>query len=155
MSDFSDNLKRLRKKASLSQDTLAEKLRVSRQTVSSWERGKSYPDLDMLVQISEALHTSPNELLYPPQRDRRRHGKEILGRGWFYKLAIAVFVCGFFLGIRNGSQAYAPAPDTAGWHFVFSDGFKYWAPAFLIGMIFLGLHKIISLLCETRDRDDE
>ena len=41
MSDFSSNLRRFRKKAGLSQDALAEKLSVSRQTVSSWERGGS------------------------------------------------------------------------------------------------------------------
>ena len=41
MSDFSSNLRRLRKRAGLSQDALAEKLSVTRQTVSSWERGDS------------------------------------------------------------------------------------------------------------------
>ncbi len=41
MSDFSSNLRRLREKVGLSQDALAEKLSVSRQTVSSWERGGS------------------------------------------------------------------------------------------------------------------
>ena len=57
MSDFSSNLRRLRKRTGLSQDALAEKLSVTRQTVSSWERGNSYPDLDMLVHISDALAT--------------------------------------------------------------------------------------------------
>ena len=70
MSDFSSNLRRLRKRAGLSQDALAEKLSVARQTVSSWERGNSYPDLDMLVHISDALATDPNELLYPNQKRR-------------------------------------------------------------------------------------
>ena len=41
MSDFSSNLRRLRKRAGFSQDALAEKLSVTRQTVSSWERGVS------------------------------------------------------------------------------------------------------------------
>ena len=70
MSDFSSNLRRFRKKAGLSQDALAEKLSVSRQTVSSWERGNSYPDLDMLVRISDVLSTDSNELLYPNQKRR-------------------------------------------------------------------------------------
>ena len=69
MSDFSTNLKKLRRKATLSQDQLAERLNVTRQTVSSWERGKSYPDLDMLVQICDALHTTPDRLLYPPESE--------------------------------------------------------------------------------------
>ena len=42
MSDFSSNLRRLRKRAGLSQDALAEKLSVASQTVSSWERGVSH-----------------------------------------------------------------------------------------------------------------
>lgn len=42
MSDFSSNLKRYRKRAALSQEQLAEQLDVTRQTVSSWERGVSH-----------------------------------------------------------------------------------------------------------------
>ena len=42
MSDFSSNLRRLRKRTGLSQDALAEKLSVTRQTVSSWEQGVSH-----------------------------------------------------------------------------------------------------------------
>ena len=42
MSDFSSNLRRLQKRTGLSQDALAEKLSVTRQTVSSWERGVSH-----------------------------------------------------------------------------------------------------------------
>jgi hypothetical protein len=83
--------------------------------------------------------------------NKHRHVNEILSNGWFNKLAIAVFICGFFLGVFNGSQAYTSAPDTVGWQFVFSDGLKYWVPSFLIGMIFIGLQKIISLLIEIRD----
>ena len=150
MADFSSNLKRLRKKADMSQDALAEKLCVSRQTVSSWERGKSYPDLDMLVQISETLRTTPNELLYPPVGKRQNRTDELLNRG-FQKLAAAVFVCGFLMGVSSGSQAYAPTPDAAGWHFVFSDALRYWIPAFLSGMAFMGIQKILSLLYEIRD----
>lgn len=154
MADFSVNLKRLRKKADLSQDALAEKLCVSRQTVSSWERGKSYPDLDMLVQIGDALHTTPNELLYPPPEDKRRREEEaLIGRGWFHRIGIAVFACGFVLGVSNGAQPYAPTPGAVSWHFVFSDGLRYWIPAFLIGMIFIGLQRILSLLNEIKDNE--
>lgn len=155
MADFSDNLKRLRKKSNLSQDMLAERLCVSQQTVSSWERGKSYPDLDMLVQIGETLQTTPNVLLYPPVGNKSRRENEALGKGWFYKLAIAVFICGFLLGISNGSGAYAAGTDAVGWHFVFSDALQYWVLAFLIGMDFLGLQRIISLLCEIRDNKND
>ena len=65
MSDFSANLKRLRKRAERSQDSLAEELQVSRQTVSGWERGRSYPDLDMLLRLCDALHATPDQLFHP------------------------------------------------------------------------------------------
>ncbi|MFQ9472070.1 MAG: helix-turn-helix transcriptional regulator [Oscillospiraceae bacterium] len=42
MADFSSNLKRIRKRENLSQELLAEKLMVTRQTISNWERGVSH-----------------------------------------------------------------------------------------------------------------
>lgn len=151
MSDFSSNLKKLRKRANMSQDSLAEQLRVSRQTVSSWERGKSYPDLDMLVQICEALHATPDRLLYPPEKRNRFTVTEIVNAAFFQKIAFAIFVIGFVLGISAGSEAYSPAPNTVGWHFVFSYAFKYWGCAFLVGMVFVGIAKILSLLYSLRE----
>ena len=44
-----------RKKSGLSQENVAEKLGVSRQTISKWEKGLSVPDSDMLLALSEAL----------------------------------------------------------------------------------------------------
>ncbi|MCR4962913.1 MAG: helix-turn-helix domain-containing protein [Firmicutes bacterium] len=153
MADFSLNLKRLRKKSNLSQDALAEQLCVSRQTVSSWERGKSYPDLDILMQISEILHTTPNELLYPPLENKGSHTNEIFRKGLFNKVAFAVFICGFGLGLYNGSQAYASAPNTLSWHFIFSDALKYWVPALLMGLLSMGLQTVLSLLYEIKDNE--
>ena len=146
MSDFSTNLKDLRKKAKMSQDSLAEQLSVSRQTVSSWERGKSYPDLDMLVMICEALHVTPNKLLYPAEKSNRFGADEIVNAALFQKIAVAVFVIGFILGLSAGSQTYSPAPNTVSWHFVFSSALKYWSRAFLVGMAFIGMAKILSIL---------
>lgn len=61
--NFSQNLINLRKKASLSQDKLAEQLHITRQAVSKWESGTSVPDADTLVQLCSILGTSPNQLL--------------------------------------------------------------------------------------------
>ena len=60
---LSDNIKRLRSAAGLSQEELAAKLHVVRQTVSKWEKGLSVPDADMLIALAEALDCSPAELL--------------------------------------------------------------------------------------------
>ena len=58
-----DNIKNLRKEKGLSQEELAIKLNVVRQTVSKWERGLSVPDLSMLITLAEELDTSVNVLL--------------------------------------------------------------------------------------------
>ena len=150
MADFSSNLKRIRKRENLSQDLLAEKLGVTRQTISNWERGNSYPDLDMLVRISEILNSNPNELLYPPVKNKKSYMDRLIKKTIWGKLAIVVFAVSFLFGLSSGSQAYSPAPNTVGWHFVFSDAIDYWFPAFLIGMIFLGIEKIVTLLYEIK-----
>ena len=103
MSDFSSNLRRLRKRTGLSQDALAEKLSVARQTVSSWERGNSYPDLDMLVHISDALATDPNELLYPNQKRRSGGVSRLVDDDFFGKLTVVIWIVGFLLGLSAGS----------------------------------------------------
>ncbi len=58
-----ENMKALRKSKGLSQQELAVKLNVVRQTVSKWEQGLSVPDSDMLISISEAFETPVSTLL--------------------------------------------------------------------------------------------
>ncbi len=58
-----DNIKQLRKSKGLSQEELAIKLNVVRQTISKWEQGLSVPDSEMLVSISEVLETPVSTLL--------------------------------------------------------------------------------------------
>lgn len=61
------NIRALRKARSLSQQELAERLHVVRQTVSKWEQGLSVPDADMLVRLAECLEVSVEELLGAPK----------------------------------------------------------------------------------------
>jgi len=60
---LNENMKAIRKSMGLSQQELAVKLNVVRQTVSKWEQGLSVPDSDMLLSISEALETPVSTLL--------------------------------------------------------------------------------------------
>ena len=60
---LNENLKAIRKSKGLSQEELAVKLNVVRQTISKWEQGLSVPDSDMLISISEALETPVSILL--------------------------------------------------------------------------------------------
>ncbi len=60
---LNENIKAIRKSKGLSQEELAVKLNVVRQTISKWEQGLSVPDVDMLISISEAFETPVSTLL--------------------------------------------------------------------------------------------
>ena len=60
---FNENLKKLRKEKGFSQEELAAKLNVVRQTISKWEKGLSVPDAQLLISLSEILETPVSVLL--------------------------------------------------------------------------------------------
>ena len=60
---LNENIKRIRKSKGLSQEELAIKLNVVRQTVSKWENGLSVPDSSMLIMLADELDTTVSELL--------------------------------------------------------------------------------------------
>lgn len=61
--NLADRLQHLRKTKGLSQEALADKLGVARQSVSKWESGQSLPDLEKLILLSEILEVSTDYLL--------------------------------------------------------------------------------------------
>lgn len=90
-----------RKKAELSQEEFADKIGVSRQAVSKWERDKAYPDLDRLVCICEILDVQMDELIYGEERKKQGeltqenlasnnivHMKNLRGRNRFMRLKV-------------------------------------------------------------------
>lgn len=60
---LNENIRALRKSKGLSQQELAIKLNVVRQTISKWEQGLSVPDSEMLISLSEVLETPVSKLL--------------------------------------------------------------------------------------------
>ena len=60
---LNENIKRLRKTKGLSQEELAIKMNVVRQTISKWENGLSVPDSSMLISLADELDTTVSELL--------------------------------------------------------------------------------------------
>ena len=64
MSTVSKNIKLIRTKKKTTQEDMANKLFVTRQTISNWETGKSQPDVDMLIKIAEVLDTDITSLIY-------------------------------------------------------------------------------------------
>ena len=63
---LNENIKRIRKSKGLSQEELAIKLNVVRQTVSKWENGLSVPDSSMLIMLADELDNTVSELLGEP-----------------------------------------------------------------------------------------
>lgn len=61
--ELGSQIKKYRNELSLSQDALAERVYVSRQTISNWENDKSYPDVNSLVLLSEVFQTSIDNLI--------------------------------------------------------------------------------------------
>lgn len=60
---FQDNLKALRKRKGITQEELATRLNVVRQTVSKWEKGLSVPDSELLIKLAEILEVPVSRLL--------------------------------------------------------------------------------------------
>lgn len=67
-----DQLKLNRQRIGLSQGEVATRLNITRQSISKWETGKGYPDLDNLVLLSEIYNVSIDELLKKDERNRNR-----------------------------------------------------------------------------------
>ena len=87
MNAVGKNLKALRQRAGLTQDALAERLHVTRQAVSSWETGKTQPDIETLTALAEALDADVRELIYGPERAERPYTR------YQRKYAVCCAVC--------------------------------------------------------------
>ena len=66
---FGENLYFLRKSAKMSQENLAEKVGVSRQSVSKWENGEAYPEMDNILKICKIFHCKINDLIHDDIQD--------------------------------------------------------------------------------------
>lgn len=60
---FGDNLRKLRKLRKISQEELAEKVNVSRQSVSKWETGEAYPEMNNILELCKIFHCKINDLV--------------------------------------------------------------------------------------------
>jgi transcriptional regulator with XRE-family HTH domain len=90
------NIKKLRTGQGLTQDQLAERLYVTRQTVSNWERGASQPDLAQLEAIAAALGVEVMELLYGPKPKDRASRKRLLAGGSCLVVSLVHWAVGKF-----------------------------------------------------------
>ena len=76
--EISEKVLQLRKANNLTQEELAEKLNVSRQSVSKWESGQTIPELEKLIALSEVFQVTTDYLLKPSELDELSIKTEIL-----------------------------------------------------------------------------
>ena len=77
MNEVANSIKKLRQEKQLSQEQLAEQLHVTRQAVSSWETGKTQPDIETLTRLAEFFGVSVEHLIYgkPPKTESEQNVK--------------------------------------------------------------------------------
>lgn len=100
--DISNQIKTRREAMGLSQEQLAEKLYVSRQTISNWERDKTYPDVQSLLMLSILFDTSIDTLVKGDvtvmeeavEKDRKKMGSRML---WLAVLMLVLMALAFAL----------------------------------------------------------
>lgn len=92
-----NNIKKLRTAQGLTQDQLAERLFVTRQTISSWERSASHPSLEQLEAIAAALGEDVMTLLYGPKPKYQPSRKRVVLAVVLIALAVTVLVLGAVL----------------------------------------------------------
>ena len=75
---FGDNLKLIRKNKKMSQEQLAEKMNVSRQSVSKWETGEAYPEMNNILELCKILNCKINDLVHTDMTDISSLDEEIV-----------------------------------------------------------------------------
>ena len=74
---FADNLRNLRKSKKISQEELAEKVGVSRQSVSKWETSEAYPEMNNLLELCKIFHCNINDLVNDNMIDIDSLGEDV------------------------------------------------------------------------------
>lgn len=117
------NIARLRKEAGMTQEELAEKLSVTRQAVSGWERERTEPDLDMVQKAAEVFGVPAEELIYGVKEKSKIHrttvsvGKDTVGFGTVLAVGISL--------VKWHSVKWAVLHGLFGWGYVIYYIIKY------------------------------
>lgn len=96
MDYFSQQFKAQRDKAHLTQTAVATALHVEPQTVADWELGKSYPDYEMLVNISNLYQISIDELLKDDEQSNKLISRSKAKKAFDIGISFSWLLCGLF-----------------------------------------------------------
>lgn len=91
--ELSEQLKRYRKQENLTQKQLALKLNVSDKTISSWETGRTYPDISLLINLSSVLNVSLDDFLKGDTETVEKIDKDLKLKRVYKWTLVAVAVC--------------------------------------------------------------
>ena len=102
---FHENLVKYRKLAGFTQEELAKKMQVSRQSVSKWENGEAVPELAKIIRLSELLNVSMDELCGRECKTKVETDIKKKTNHFKYAILIIIFsvtfgVCGYLIGQR-------------------------------------------------------
>lgn len=108
--DVGQRLKMRRNELNLKQEYVAEELGITRQTISNWENGRSYPDIERIIRLSEIYGLSLDELLKGDQ-EMVKHLQENMVVNHFLKIFIGmlfvnVLLMVFLLVNQNLSETF-------------------------------------------------
>ena len=132
--ELSKQIKNYRSKKALSQDELAEKVFVSRQTISNWENDKSYPDVGSLILLSEVFEISLDQLIKGDiNKMKLQIQKE--DQKQFGRLSTVFTICLI-------AVVFTPIPLV---HFLSNIGFAIW-------IVILGAAVYVSVLVERKKK---
>lgn len=122
---FADNLKRIRKDKNLSQEELAELLKVSRQAVSKWEQNASFPEVEKLLLLSNKLNISLDSLMSTEiaQEDGKNDG-QVTGKIIIISPYEDVLVTCYKVQSTGKMKGRKNSPQYA--LFAVSDGYSFW-----------------------------
>lgn len=130
MKSIGTQIKELRTNQNLTQKELAEKLQVSRSAITNWENDRNYPDIQVIVNISELFDVSLNQLLKGDQdvvekisKDTKMRKKQTKQLRVFYFLTGVIVVLVLFFGVpriinKDMSEGQFKSMEVEGKHLI-------------------------------------
>lgn len=148
--NLSEKIIKIREENNLTQDQMAEKIFVTRQAISKWERGVSYPSLDVLRLISKEFKISMNNLLDVSENEKNKEYKPI---GFKHYGFIILYVAMLFIvgGVMAAFNILSIEANAEIWELVVYNSLLCLVLASVIYLLIQSLIPCSSVLVEYND----